>query len=172
MTGKARAYTLVEMVMVVVITGIVAAIGVPMMLQTVNAWCFGSQFQNQAVTQAIVITNRMSKEMRRLSTDTSVTTATASQFTFTALGGTSITFNRSGNNLMRNSDTLANNVTSLAFTYYDDSGNTIATPAVSPNSTNIARIRVAYAILAGSNTLNFQFDVRPQNLARLNERFK
>lgn len=167
-----RGYTLIELVIVITVIGIVAAIGVPMMLQTADAWIFASRFQDNAVSSAVVAANRMSREMRRLLNDASVTTATSTQYTFTDVNSNSITYNRSGNTLMRNSDGLADNVTALTFTYYDDSGNTIALPVVSPNNTDIRRIKVDLSILAGSNTLNFGFQARPQNLRRLNEKFK
>jgi prepilin-type N-terminal cleavage/methylation domain-containing protein len=166
-----RSYTLVELVMVIVIIGILAGIGVPMLMQTVDAFSFSSRFQDNAVSSAIVAMNRMSKEIRRLLNDASITTATTSQLTFLDLGSNSIAFNRSGNTLMRNSDGLLDNVNPLNFTYYDDFGAVIAVPIVSPN-TNIRRVQVDFSILAGSNTLNFQFQTRPQNLRRLNEKFK
>jgi len=124
------------------------------------------------VSSSIVAANRMSREMRRLLDDSSVTTADASNFSFTDLDSNVITFNRSGNILMRNSDGLASNVTALNFVYYDDAGNTIATPLVNPNDTDMRRIQTSFSILAGTSTLNFQFVTRPQNLRRLNEKFK
>ncbi len=160
--------------MVTAITGILAAIAAPMLVEVVNAWSFTSRFQDNAVSQAIVAANRMSREIRQLKNDASVTTATSSQFSFTDISNTALTFNQSGNLLMRNSDALADidNVSPLVFTYFDDSGSTIATPVVSPNNTDIRAIQVNFYILAGSNKLPFQFTIRPQNLRRLNEKFK
>jgi hypothetical protein len=114
----------------------------------------------------------MSREIRQLRNDTSVITATSSQITFIDFNNNTITYNRSGDTLMRNSDGLTDNATALTFTYYDDNGNTIASPTVSPSYTDIRRIRVDFSILAGTRTLDFQFQVRPQNLKRLNEKFK
>lgn len=167
-----RGYTLVELVMVIVLIGIVAAIGIPAILETGDAFSLASQFQDFAVQSSIVAMNRVSREIRKLKDDASVNTATASQFSFVDLDNNTITYNRSGNTLMRNSDGLADNVTALTFTYYDDAGNTIATPVVSPNNTDIRRVKVDFSLLAGTYTLNFQFQVRPQNLRRLNEKFK
>lgn len=167
-----RGFTLVELVMVILILAIVAGIGVPMLLETIDAWSFTSRFQDAAVYSAIVSNSRMSREIRRLLNDGSVSTATNSQITFTDLSSIAITFNRSGNTLMRNTDGLADNVTALTYTYYDDAGNTIVTPVVAPNDTNIRRVKADFSILAGSNTLNFEFQVRPQNLRRLSEKFK
>ena len=170
--AKVKGYTLIELVTVMVIIGIIAAIGTPLLMETADAWSYASRFQNNAVLSAIVAQNRMSREIRRLKNDTSVTTATSSQFSFTDVNNNATTFNLSGNTLMRNSDGLLDNVTSLSFTYYDDNNAVIATPAVSPNYTDIRLVKVNYSVLAASNTLNFGFTVKPQNLRRLSEKIK
>jgi len=173
MTGK-RGFTLVEVIMVTAITAILAAIAAPTLIEVVNAWSFTSRFQDNAVSQAIVAANRMSREIRQLKNDASVTTATSSQFSFTDTNNAALTFNQSGNLLMRDSDALADidSVNPLTFTYLDDNGAAIATPLVSPNDTDIRTIQVNFYVLAGSNKLPFQFTIRPQNLRRLNEKFK
>lgn len=167
-----RGYTLIESIMVIVIIGIVAAVGVPLLIETIDAWSFASRFQDNAVLAATVAQNRMSREIRRIQNDTSVMNATAGQFTFVDASGNSITYNRVGTTLMRNADGLADNVNALSFTYYDDTGAVIPVPPVNPNSTTIRLIMVDFSILAGSNTLPFRFQVRPQNVRRLNEKFK
>ena len=174
MIGKNKGFTLIEVMVLVIVLGIVGAIAVPLLLETVDAWSFTSRYQNNAVYQAIVAMSRMSREMRRLKNDASITIANAATFTFSDLNSNLITFDQSGTALQRNTDGLADidSVSPLTYTYYDD--NEIAMPpgvVISPN-TNIRRIRVAYSVLAGSNKLRFQFQTRPQNLRRLNEKFK
>ena len=168
-----RAYSLVETIMVMVVIGIVAAVGVPMMLETADSWSLSSQLQNNAVLTGIVAQSRMSREIRALGNDSAVFNATAAQFNFTDIYNNIIFYNLTGTTLMRNSDGLADNVTALNFTYFDDNNFTIAAPIVGPgNLTNIRRINVSFKIRAGSNNMNFGFQVRPQNLRRLNEKFK
>lgn len=168
-----KGFTLIEVLMLVIIIGILAGIGLPVIMETVDAWSFSSKFQDNAVSQGIVAMSRMSREIRRLKDDGSVATANATQFSFTDLGNNSIFYTQSLTNLNRNSDTLADiESSSLAYTYYGDNGAAIATPIVSPNNTNIRRISIFYNVLAGSNVLAFQFGVRPQNIRRLNEKFK
>ncbi len=157
--------------MVIAIIGIIAGIGVPIILETADAWSFASRFQDYAVQSSLVAMGRMSREIRRLRNDVSITTASSDTFSFTDTQNNAITYSRSGNALMRNTDILANNVTGLNFTYYDDAGATLSTPLVNPQYTNIRLVRVEMNILAGSNTLPFRFTVRPQNLRRMNEQF-
>lgn len=168
-----RGYTLIELIMVMVIIGVLVGIGAPALLETVNAWSFASKFQDFAVQSAITATNRMSREIRRLKDDNSISTADVSQLDFTDLSSNAISYTRNvGNVLLRNTDGLCDNVTALTFTYYDDSDVQLATPVSAANRPNIRRITVALSILAGTNTLNFRFQTRPQNLKRLNEKFK
>jgi prepilin-type N-terminal cleavage/methylation domain-containing protein len=168
-----RSYTLIELVMVIVLIGVLVGIGIPVMLETADAWSIASRFQNFAVQSAIVTTNRMSREMRRLRNDASVhVNSSSSQFRFTDVGNNEITYSRSGNTIMRNTDGLTDNATAMTFTYYDDNGNDITATFTKGygTNTNIRRIRVDFSILAGTQTLNFRFQVRPQNLRRINER--
>jgi prepilin-type N-terminal cleavage/methylation domain-containing protein len=172
-----KAYTLIEFVIVLVLLAILAGIGVPMMLKTVDAWSFTSNFQDHAVMSSIMAMNRMSLEIRRLMNDAAITAASSSLITFMDLNSNTITFSRNANTLRRGIgtapvyDNLANNVTALTFIYYDDLNTTIATPIVGSN-TNIRRIDIAFSMLAGSNTLKFNTEVRPQNLMRYSEKFK
>lgn len=170
MTG--RGYTLVELVIVMAVMGIVAAVGVTAVLETADAWSIASRLQDFSVQSSIVTMNRMSREIRRIKNDASINSADATQISFVDLDNNTMSYSRSANTLLRNSDGLADNVSSLAFTYYDDEGNTITTPVISPSNTDIRRISVDFSIFAGTNTLNFRFQVRPQNLRRLNEKFK
>jgi hypothetical protein len=150
----------------------VGGIGAAALLETGDAWSIASRFQDFSVQSSMVAMSRMSREMRALKNDSAVLSASAAQFSFIGTDNNTVGYNRSGNTLMRNSDGLADNVSALTFTYYNDSGGVIAAPLVGPNNTNIRRIAVDYSLLGGTRTLNFRFQVRPQNLRRLNEKFK
>ncbi|HPT07900.1 MAG TPA: prepilin-type N-terminal cleavage/methylation domain-containing protein [Candidatus Omnitrophota bacterium] len=168
-----RAYTLVEMIVVVVIIGIVAGIAVPLMLEVGDAWSLSSRAYDRVTLQAVVITGRMSKEIRLLRDDRSVVTATSSTFTFFDTNNNTITYNATGTTLLRNNDALADNVQSLAFIYYNDTNASLAAPVVGlGNLTDIRRIEVHYSLAAGSNTLYFSLVTRPQNLRSVNGLFK
>jgi hypothetical protein len=143
----------------------------------VEAWSLSSGFQDYAVMSSIMAMNRMSREIRRLLNDAAITTATSSRINFTDVGSNSLGFNLNGTTLQRcldaactNHDDLAINVAPLTFTYYDDLNNQIATPVTNTNT--IRRIDIFFSMLAGSNALNFNTEVRPQNLRRLSEEFK
>ena len=81
------------------------------------------------LTQVSTGFERMMLEIVLIPGQSQITTTSASSFTFQYPAGTSITYSLSGTNLMRNSDILIENITSLAFTYYDQAGNATTTPA-------------------------------------------
>lgn len=165
-------FSLIELIMVITIVGIVAAIGIPSLNEAVRAWVFTTGIQDNVVASEVVAANRISRDIRSLKNDSSVTTANASTFTFLDTNNNSVSYALTGGKLMRNSDILADNVNALSFTYYNDSGNSIATPLVGPNNTDIRLIKIDYSLLSGVDTMSFSFQVRPQNLRRLNEKFK
>lgn len=88
----------------------------------------------------------MVREIRLIPGQAQVTTTTASSFTFQYPTGTSITYSRTGTNVMRNSDILMNNVTALAFTYYDQAGNTTTTAA------NVRSVRIQLTATTADGT--------------------
>lgn len=160
-----RAYTLVELVMVLAVVGVVAAIGVPMMIETAGAFSFSSQLQHNAVSSSLVAMSRMSREIRRIRDGFAVQAAGAGTLVFTDVSGASISYSLGGSSLQRNTDGLLDEVSALTFTYYDQNGQVLAAPQVAPLRTDIRLIRVRFSVQAGSNTVSFQFQVYPPNVA-------
>lgn len=161
-----RGSTLVELVIVIAIVGImVGAVGY-ILLGVVDAWTFKAK-RNDILWDGRMAINRMGREIREIKNLTSVTTASSSQFRFTNVNNNSIIYSLSGTNLNRTKDGTANilaqNVSSLSFTYYDSSGASIATPTVSPSATNIRRVRINLTLTNGGQNFYAQSDSVPRN---------
>lgn len=161
--GTHDAFTLIELIMVIVIVGVLTAASSMYIKETMDLWRFLS-FRNEVVSQVRLALIRMQREIRLVKDDLSVLTATASRFRFIDLHDNTIDYQLSGSNLMRNSDILAANVTSLTFTYYNNTNTLISTPLVSPNLTDIYRIGITLVIWSGNQTKTLFSQVYPRNL--------
>lgn len=162
-----KGFSLIEYIMVVVIMGVIIAIGGPLVFEAVDAGLLQSKRKEMSESAKIAM-DRMVREIRRIHGRTSVTTANGSSFRFTDIDGRDITFDISGTTLRRaeNSsvNTLADNVNSFSLIYYDANGAVIATPSVNPSQTNIRRIEINLTFSFGGTQLSFQSQVSPRRL--------
>lgn len=153
-----RGFSLLELIVVMVILSIVAAIG-----SRVIQASFNSYFTNQNVTtanvQARLALERMTRDIHAINSSASITTASATQLTFTDVNGTSITYQKTGTQLMRNSQVLSDGVNTLTFSYLDRNA---AVTAVLANiryitvTLNITSGNVNYTMRTTINTLNYR----------------
>jgi len=160
--GVGAGYTLFELVMVIVLVGIIFSVTAPLMIEVGRSWQIASKRNNMSES-AMVALDRMVREIRQIKDTASVLAASSSVFQFIDANSNNITFNLSGNYLMRNSNQLAANVSALSFTYYDAAGAVIATPTVGA-STNIKSIVVDISFSLGGTTLNLESGVAPRRL--------
>ena len=152
--------------MVIAILGIVAALGVSLLLSASDALSFLT-VRSEMSQSADVAMSRILNDIRRLRNNLSVQTAGASQFRFFDKSSVNINYYLSGNNMMRNSDILASNVSNLTFTYYDVSGAILNPPTAGiGTATNISRIQVSLTFQNGSYNFSYQSQVRPRNLGK------
>lgn len=167
-------FTLIEMIMVIVITAILASVGIPLLVNLTNSFQFSIARKNLSESAEVAL-RRMDREIRRLRNIASISTATSSTYAFTDIDNNSIQYARSGSTLQRTLngtvDTLADNVTSLTFTYYDDSENIIATPTVSPNPTDIRLVQIDITFIRDTNTINYRTQVRLMRIKHLSDPF-
>lgn len=114
-------FTLLELVIVMVLISIMAAMSSRLILQGVNSYT-KSQTISTTDWQGSYALDHMTREIRSLDSSSDITTATASQFSFTDGTNTAITYQVTGGNLVEGANTLASNASSVVFTYYDRSG--------------------------------------------------
>lgn len=122
---KIKGFTLIELIIVIVLLSILATIGSYVLLAGFKAY-YSNQNIMAAETQARMAYERMTRDIHSVASSASITTATSSQFTFNNIGGTSITYQLTGNQLMRNTQVLSDNVSSLSFSYLDKNAATTA----------------------------------------------
>jgi len=167
---KISAFTLVELIVVIVVIGIISGVGVASILTASDALAFLT-VRSDMDQSADVAMSRMSQEIKRLKDKDSISTANASQFTFTDVVDASLSYWLSGSNFMRNFDILASNVSGLAFKYYDENDSEL-TPPQGGSDTNVRRVEILLTFQNGAYAFNYQSQVRPRNLIHLSDKFR
>ncbi|MBN1684631.1 MAG: prepilin-type N-terminal cleavage/methylation domain-containing protein [Gammaproteobacteria bacterium] len=159
---KQSGFTLIELIIVIIILGIVAAIGSSVLYQS-----FRSQEKSQELIettwQARVAIRRLSQELFSITLN-DFTPATH-QITFKNIWGEMVTYSLDTPNhtLKRNTETLANNVNALDFFYYDENNTAVMDLS---NPTEIAKIRcikIQISIEKNNAIIPLQTIVCPRN---------
>ena len=154
---------MVEAVMTIVIVGILAGGSMFYIRQVIDLWDFIS-FRSEIVSQGRMALMRMSREIRQIHNSTSVFYANSTRFRFADVKDATIDYYFSGSNLTRNSDNQASGVRNVTFTYYNQTSQQIAVPLVSPQATDIKRIKIRLDMFSGNQNKTLETQVWPRNL--------
>ena len=155
--SNARGWTLVELIMVMVIIGILAAFIAPVLLNALKAYD-RMQVTVNTYGKMRYAMERMAREiaaLRRRAADTTsfdVATMTAGVFTFFKEDGTEVTLALAGTDLnltyvATGTGLLADRVAGLTFAYYRGDGVTVAADA-----TELAFVQVSMTISDGTTS--------------------
>jgi len=147
---RCRGFTLIEMVLVIILTAIIAALGSKMLAAVFNSYQT-SRDLIQAQWQGTIAMERLSRDLRtiRSATAADLTLAPSTQITFTDTNANVISFTLSGTTLMRNGQPLADGINSLSFSYIASDGKTTAATAA---QTHYVVVDIAVSILGSSYT--------------------
>jgi prepilin-type N-terminal cleavage/methylation domain-containing protein len=154
MMKKTKGFTLVEFLMVTVLIGILFSMGANILSEGFNSYQKSSSILS-ADAQGTLAMYRLVKELR---TTAAISSATSTALTITDSSNTSITYQKSGSSLLRNSQILADNVNSLTFTYYDDNG------AVTATTSSIRYIKITLNLINQGTNLTFLASVNLRNV--------
>ena len=151
----AQGFSLIEMVLVIVLTGIVFAVGA-MILKTSFQSYFAGKNRTTSDWQGRLGLERMTRDLHSIA---AITAANANDIAFVDNTATAVTYDRDAvaSTLRRNGVVLADNVTALNFTYFD------RTPAVTAVAANVYYISVSFTVsVDGINTV-YRATVNPGN---------
>src|SRR3989339_416718 len=149
-------FTILEVVVVIIIIGIVASVIGPILYISTKA--ANTQYEISNVTnEGRVAVLRIARELRMMRTTDDLVMG-ANSITFSDVDGSTITYSLSGENLMRNSQALANHVTALSFTYQDADGAATAIAA------NVRYITVFITLMENKVTSSLQDTVFLRNV--------
>lgn len=152
-------FSLVEMLIVIIILGIVAAIGSTMLAGGLNAYLSGKDFAD-ADWQGRLALERISRDLRtvRSATLVDLTLSPATQITFVNKAGMSISYALSGTTLMRNGIPLADGISNLNFSYIRRDGKATTTIAA-----EVYYIGVGFTVIQNGANLSLRSLEHPRN---------
>lgn len=160
---RRKAVTLIELIVVIIVAGMLAAGAASFIRSVIDAWRFES-FRSDVVSLSRLALVRMTREVRDIKNATAVYIANSGTFGFIDSSGTRINYTLVSGNLTRNKDVLANGVSSLSFGYFSCSKVRINSPKVYPNQTDICMVEIAVNITSGSQNKTVRTTVSPRNL--------
>ena len=157
-------FTLVELLMVIVLFGIVAAFAAPVMQGGFRSYFTGRDI-SEVDWQARVALERMTRELRMARAPADLVLASADDLTFVDLDGNSVrycagavgTCPGAAGELTRNSQPLATGIGSLTFSFLTRTGGATATPALA------YYVSVSFTATRNTITSTYQSTVAPRN---------
>lgn len=156
----AGGFTLVEMVMVIVITGLVASLGGLLLHHGVRAY-FLSREQAEIDWQGRLALERMLRDLRRLrsTTPADLVMNPSNRVTFVDVDNQTISYVLSGGTLLRNGKPLADGVSALDFLYLKSDGRSVA-----GNASQVFYISASFTLTQGGSSSTLRGTVFPRVL--------
>jgi len=132
----AKGHTLLELIVSIAIMGVVIAWIGMILIQVVENFNIIENRQDNAM-QGKITMDWMVNDIREIAvsgTNLSLATAGLNQISFTNVSGEDIDYVFTSSAILRNSNTLCENVSDLSFTYLDSANSQIAVPVVDLNA--------------------------------------
>lgn len=159
-----KGFTLIEMVMVITLLGIIGGIIAPPLYQATRGW-FAVTTREGITESGRIAMERMMREVRNTrrtsANNPCISSAAATSFVFSNYSSdcsNPVTFDISGSNIQLNGINLADNVQTLAFTYYD------ATNAPTAVVGNVRRVAIEIVSTRGGETARKYSEVYLSNM--------
>ncbi len=154
--GK-EGFTLIEIVLVLVIIGVLAGILIEPFRLAVKSY-IGIETRADLTSQAREATSRMVREIRNIQKKANdkpnITSADATSITFVDHRDTTISFSLSGNTVLRDTNILADKVSSLEIRYFKGDNTALTTfPLSAADLDDVRRILVIMAMQEGTETV-------------------
>ncbi len=128
MNRRLGGFTLIELVLSLALTGLVATVLAPLITQMAKTYL--STSTSRAIQSEVESgMARMAWEMRQIPSSAALLSIGPNQLKFQYPLGTTISYSLGDGTVLRNTDILINNATSLMFSYYDEDGKLTTIPA-------------------------------------------
>jgi prepilin-type N-terminal cleavage/methylation domain-containing protein len=145
---KSLGFTLIELVMVLTIMSVISVVVGKSLFEAFQTF-ITAQNALEVDWNGFIALQRINNDVHTIRSAASIATISAANFVFTDISGTSVQYQLTGSNLMRNSQILADGIQSLSFTYSDKNGSVTATPSL------VRYVTITVTPIEGNLTLPF-----------------
>lgn len=156
-------FTLIELIVSMVVGAILVAAITPILRSSVTSYETATSITESNQASRIAY-NRLLSELRMIPATTNVTAITSSSITFTDRNGNTVTYAKSGTNLLRNGYTFVKGVTAFTITPKDNTGSAL-TPTAQDSNVWTYEVNMTVSVNVGNTakSLSFQGEVAPRN---------
>jgi len=159
MKVQQNGFTLIELVMVIVLTAIIGTLGARILTSGFSSYATGKDLL-EIEWQGNLALERLGRDLRiiRSATNADLTISPGNRINFIDINGDTISYVLLGTTLQRNGETLADDISSLSFTYLRSDGKTTAT-----NTNQVHYIVVSLTSTSGDLSKNIRTVIHPRN---------
>src|ERR1700693_846261 len=151
-------FTIIELVIVIVLVGIIAMTASLLIGYTAQTYQKEDNYSTIANQDRLAL-EEMAREIRLIRTPADITSSCSSTtaLNFTDSNGSLVAYSFSGSTLSAGANTLANNLTSFAFTYYDKNG------ALTTTCASVWNVTISLTAAQGSDSLSMRTTLHPRS---------
>lgn len=169
-----KGFTIIELIIVIVIAGIISGILGMLILQVIDVYSFVT-VREDVLSEAELAMERMMREIRQIQKAAQaievIYIADSAEFQFVDVDDNIIGFKKDSSTVHRmkfsepgvlqHNDLLADDITSLAFTYWDEDSNELSSPV---DIEKIKRIEISIVMERQDQEVRIDTQVYPRNL--------
>ena len=161
MKPNSKSYTLIELIIVIVVSGIIAGLFGMLIFQVIDVYSFVTIREN-ILSESELAAERMVREIRQIKDASNIYTADTEEFEFVDVDDNIIEFKKVGEELFRNNNLLAEGISNLVFKYWDENNVLLTAPVAAPE--NIKRIGIRLEMTNMDQEVRIDTQVYPRNL--------
>lgn len=157
--ARQRAYSLLELILVITMLGIIAGVLASMLLWGVNMFSFVSDRMDMVQTSRISM-KILDKSLRDLQGTNDIVSASSTELNFFNPDSEHIVFSYANGVLSKNGQSMVEGLSAFLFTYFKMAGDTIATPVADPSE--IWKIRFTMRATVNNKPVRLESSVIPR----------
>ena len=160
MRRRQGGFTLIELVVVMVLMTILTGFVANVIFYEMNTYATITA-RKEGGQNVRFATRILSRDLRQIAAPDSIFAATQDSVRFRDIEGSDVSYRHVGSNLLRNGDLLLEDMTVFAFSYYDESGTSLAFPI--GDFSSIRSVSFALATAVNGQTAQVQMRITPRN---------